>query len=120
MDVQITALATKVARGKGLNADDRELMGVILEGDAKTRTEYKALVLELGKKVEKLTVELLDGQGKFGRYMKVNVPGSYKSLNMGRKKFVRFMSAVESIGYDVILNAFDDTSKPCSWEIESD
>lgn len=117
MNANTKALAEKVARGKGLNASDRELMAQILADDTE-RKLYADMVLELGKKVEKLTVELIQGTGRFGLYMKVTVPGSYKSLNMGLKKFQGFMAAVESIGYDKIVKAFND-GKETGWELET-
>ena len=110
-------LARKVASGKGLNASDRELMASIIL-DPKQCKPYTDMVIEFGKKTEKLTVEMLDGQGKFGRYMKVTVPGSYKSLNMGEKKFVRFMGAIKEIGYDEVLAAYQATELHAPWEFD--
>ena len=115
---EVRALATKIARGKGMNADDRELMMSVYAGDAGQCSAFKNLIIALGKKVEKLTVEMLDGQGRFGRYMKINVPGSYKSLNMGKRKFEQFIAAVETIGYENIVNAFDAKELHAPWEFD--
>ena len=116
MNANTKALAEKSAKGKGLNAEERALLIEIMN-DPKELKAYGDHMAVTGKKVEKLTVEMLDGQGRFGRYMKVTVPGSYKSLNMGKRKFERFMSAVKAIGYNKIIEAYDNT-EPATWELE--
>ena len=116
MNANTKALAEKVAKGKGLNAEDRALLAEI-SVDPKELKAYADHMVAMGHKVEKLTVELLDGQGRFGRYMKVTVPGSYKSLNMGKRKFERFMGVVEQIGYENIIAAFD-SSEPVNWSFD--
>jgi hypothetical protein len=117
MNADTKALAEKVARGKGLNAEDRDLMQKIALAGGKDLTEYANMVVELGKKTEHLTFDLIQGSGRFGLYLKVNVPGSYKSLNMGKAKFQRFLLGVKDIGYETIIKAFDD-GKPAHWEID--
>jgi hypothetical protein len=117
MNAETQALAEKVARGKGLNADDRELMqSIALKGGADLK-EYADTIVELGRKTEHLTFDLIQGSGRFGLYLKVNVPGSYKSLNMGKAKFERFLQGVKDIGYEAIIKAFD-AGKPAHWEID--
>jgi len=113
-------LAEKVAHGKGLNAEDRALLAEIAK-NPKELTAYADHMIATGKKVEKLTVEMLDGQGRFGRYMKVNVPGSYKSLNMGKSKFIKFFEVINTIGYENIVKAFDskELHEPWTFDVES-
>ena len=114
MNADTKALAQKVAKGKGLNASDRELMAKITL-DPKELTAYTDLFLELGKKKEVASMELIQGEGRFGLYLKVSIPGSYKTLNMGKKKLVRFLDMVDEVGRNELIARFDEGE---AWKYE--
>ena len=66
-------LAEKVARGKGLNADDRTLLAKI-SVDQKELKAYADHMISCGKKAEKIMIEYVKGEGNFkGFYFKMQI-----------------------------------------------
>jgi hypothetical protein len=114
------ALAEKMGRGKGLNADDRELLASLATGDSKEWSAFMALQQEIGTKASKTTMELVHGTGRYtGLYFKFTTPEAKNPVNAGLPKLRHLKAFLDAVSIETLEAAYK-AGKECVWIVDND
>ena len=119
MNESTKALAEKTARGKGLNAEDRELMLKVITAGGKEYSEFSAHIIATGKTAALTTIELAQGTGNYkGLYFKIQVPGARK-VGGTIAKFKSLKRVLNILDFEVLEKAHS-AGVAVTWAIGKD